>query len=100
MKVTVYAVVTYYGGHGDDVQVFGRRKDAEACVIQYAREYWDPSLGRFPRSYSKLCEAWDDHGLWGSTHSRWELEAREVDVPDPRPTSAARGRTPRAAEVA
>jgi hypothetical protein len=51
MKVTVYAVVTYHGGHGDDVQVFGRRK-------------------------------------------------ADVDVPDPRPSGAARRRTPRPAEVA
>jgi hypothetical protein len=89
MKVTVYTVVTYHGGHGDDVHVFGSKKEAEACVMQYAREYWDTAqFGRFPRSYSKLCEAWNDHGLWGSTDSRWELEEREVDVPHPRPSSA------------
>ena len=83
MKVTVYVVVTYHGSHGDDVQVFGTEREAKACVMEYAKEYWNTErLGRFPRSYTKLYEAWDDNDLWGSIDSRWELEAREVDVPD------------------
>ena len=83
MKVTVYVVVTYHGGYGDEIQVFGTEKEAEACVVEYARTRWDSEqLGRFPRSYAKICEAWDDHDLWGSTDSRWELEEKEVEVPD------------------
>ena len=90
MRVTVYVVVTYHGGHGDDVQVFGTEKEAEASVLQYAREYWDSrQFGRFPRSYKRLCEAWNDHDLWGSTDSRWELEEREVDVPNSEAPAAA-----------
>jgi hypothetical protein len=83
MKVTVYVVVTYHGGYGDDVLAFGTRKEAEAHVIKYAKEYWDTKeFGRFPRAYDALYEAWDDHDLWGSTDCRWELEEREVEVPD------------------
>ena len=89
MKVTVYVVVTYHGSYGDEVQVFGTEKEAEARVIEYARDYWDTKrFGRFPRSIKKLCAAWDDNGLWGSTDSRWELEEREVDIPDPQPAAA------------
>ncbi len=59
MNVTVYVVVTYHGGYGDEVQVFGTKKEAEACVMEYAKEYWNAErLGRFPRSYAKLYEAW------------------------------------------
>ena len=84
MKAKVYVVVTYHGGHGDNVHVFGRWADAAACVREYAKDYWDAKRwGRFPRSYTKLCEAWDEHDLWGSTDSRWELEEREVEVPGP-----------------
>ena len=84
MKARVYVVVTYHGGHGDDVHVFGRRAQAMACVREYAKDYWDTKrFGRFPTSYTRLCEAWDEHDLWGSTDSRWELEEREVELPDP-----------------
>lgn len=83
MKATVYVVVTYHGYHGDEVQVFGTEAEAEACVIEYAREYWDTrSFGRFPRTFKRLCEAWGEHDLWGSTNSRWELEEREVELPE------------------
>lgn len=86
MKATVYVVVTYHGGYGDEVRAFGDRNEAEACVIEYARDYWDTkSFGRLPRSYARLCDAWDDHGLWGSTDSRWELEECEVELPDRSP---------------
>ena len=45
---------------------------------------------RLPGCYDQLCEAWGDHDLWGSTDSRWELEAREVDLPDPPAATAPR----------
>ena len=65
--------------------------EAEALVMKYAKEYWDTKqFGRFPRTYARLYEAWGDHDLWGSTDSRWELEEREVVLPD-RAVSAARG---------
>jgi hypothetical protein len=84
MKATVFVVVTYHGYHGDDVQVFGTEAEAEAVVIKYAKEYWDTKrLGRFPRTYTRLYEAWGEHDLWGSTDARWELEEREVELPDP-----------------
>src|SRR5688572_26030303 len=83
MKVRVYVVVTYHGGYGDDVLVFGTQKEAEAHVIRYAKDYWDTKeLGRFPRTYDALYEAWDDYGLWGSTDCRWELEERDVEISD------------------
>ena len=89
MKATVYVVVTYHGYHGDEVHVFGSEGEAEACVMEYAKEIWARTgLGRFPRSYTKLYKAWDDHDLWGSTDSRWELEEREVELPDPAPSAA------------
>lgn len=91
MKARVYVVVTYHGYHGDEVQVFGNEVDAEAYVMEYAKEIWPRArLGRFPRSYSKLCEAFDQHDLWGSTNSRWELEEREVELPDPAASTAQR----------
>jgi hypothetical protein len=89
MKATVYVVVTYHGYHGDEVHVFGTQAEAEACVFEYAQEHWPTTeLGPMPASYDELCEAWGDHDLWGSTDSRWELEEREVDVPDPAPATA------------
>ena len=73
MKATVYVVVTYHGYHGDEVHVFGTEAEAEACVIEYAKEYWDTkSFGRFPRTIKMLYEAWGEHDLWGSTDSPWE----------------------------
>jgi hypothetical protein len=51
--------------------------------MEYAREFWDESeLGRYPRDYTRLHEAWNDHGLWGSVDSRWELERHEVELPE------------------
>jgi hypothetical protein len=91
MTVTVYVVVTYHGYHGDEVQVFGNEAEAEACVLEYARDYWpEAELGPMPDGYDELCEAWGDHDLWGSTDSRWELEVRAVDLPDPETASARR----------
>jgi hypothetical protein len=88
MKAKVYVVVTYHGYHGDDVHVFGRMAEAIACIREYAKGYWDTKrLGRFPRSYKRLHEAWDEHDLWGSTNSRWELEERDVELPDPTPVA-------------
>jgi hypothetical protein len=82
MKARVYVVATYHRW-GDELHAFGTEAEAEACVIEYAREFWDESeLGQFPRDYASLYEAWDDHGLWGSVDSRWELEAREINLPD------------------
>jgi hypothetical protein len=76
-------VVTYHGYHGDEVRVFGTAEEAEACVFEYASDYWNTKeFGRMPTTYSDLCEAWGDHDLWGSTDSRWELEEREVELPD------------------
>ncbi len=84
MKATVYVVATYHR-YGDEIHAFGTRREAEACVREYAREFWGPGrLGPFPRAYTKLCDAWDEHDLWGSVESRWELEEREVLLPDPR----------------
>lgn len=89
MKVKVYVVVTYHGYHGDEVHVFGTRKEAEACVFDYAREIWRRArLGRLPRTYTRLCEAWGDHDLWGSTDFRWELEEREIELHHPAPAAA------------
>jgi hypothetical protein len=91
MKVTVYVVVTYYGYHGDEVQVFGTEGEAEGCVLEYARDYWPVGeLGEMPGSYEELFEAWGDHDLWGSTEARWELRTCAVEVPDPEPASIQR----------
>jgi hypothetical protein len=84
MKVTVrvYVVATYHRW-GDELRAFGSRAEAEAFVMEYAREFWDSErLGRFPRSYSRLYDAWGEHDLWGSVESRWELEACEVELPN------------------
>jgi len=90
VKATVYVVVTYHR-YGDEVHAFGARREAEVCVLEYAREFWDPGeLGRFPRSYTRLYDAWNEHGLWGSVESRWELEQRDVYLPDPTPSAAQR----------
>jgi hypothetical protein len=91
MKATVYVVVTYHGYHGDEVQVFGSESEAQAYVLEYAQDYWPTSeLGSMPRSYDELCERWGDHDLWGSTDSRWELEERQVEVPDLTPSAPER----------
>jgi len=51
-------------------------------VLRHAREFWDTkTLGRFPRSYTRLHDAWTEHDLWGSVESRWELEKCEIDLP-------------------
>lgn len=51
MKATVFIVVTYHGYHGDEVYAFGTRREAEACVFEYAREIWRRARrGRFPRA--------------------------------------------------
>jgi hypothetical protein len=89
MKATVYVVVTYHGYHGDEVCVFGTQAEAEACVMEYAKEIWRRErLGRFPKSYASLYETWAEHDLWGSTDSRWELEEREVELPEPASSAA------------
>jgi hypothetical protein len=91
VKATVYVVVTYHGYHGDEVHVFGTEAEAEALVMEYAKEHWDTKrLGRFPRTYARLYDAWGEHDLWGSTNSRWELEEREIELAD-RTHPAARG---------
>jgi hypothetical protein len=88
MKVTVYVVVTNHRW-GDEVRAFGTSKEAEAFVMEYAREFWDTKkLGRLPRSYRRLYDAWGEQDLWGSVESRWEFERCEIDVPQP--TRAAR----------
>jgi hypothetical protein len=38
VKARVYVVVTYHGYHGDEVQVFGTEAEAEAYVMEYAKE--------------------------------------------------------------
>jgi len=82
MRATVYVVVTYHR-YGDEIHAFGARGEAEACVMEYAREFWNErGLGRFPRSYTRLYDAWGEHDLWGSIESRWELEQREVELPE------------------
>jgi hypothetical protein len=81
MKATVYVVATFHRW-GDELHAFGGQGEAEACVMEYAREFWDTkTLGRFPRSYQRLYDAWNERGLWGSVESRWELEKFEVDLP-------------------
>lgn len=80
-KTRVYVVATYHRW-GDELHAFGTREQAEAFVMDYAREFWDTkALGRFPRNYVRLYDAWTEHGLWGSVESRWELEACDVDLP-------------------
>jgi hypothetical protein len=90
MKAMVYVVATYHRW-GDELHVFGTEAEAEACVMEYAHEFWDESeLGRFPRDYTSLHKAWNDHCLWGSVDSRWELERHEVDLPETPPGTNAR----------
>jgi hypothetical protein len=61
VKATVYVVVTYHGYHGDEVHVFGTEPEAEACVLEYAREYWNSEkLGPMPTSHAELCQAWSE----------------------------------------
>ncbi len=87
MKATVYVVATYHRW-GDELSAFGARKEAQSFVMQYAREFWDTkTLGPFPRSYTRLYDAWTEHDLWGSVESRWELEECQIDLPV-RPKSA------------
>jgi hypothetical protein len=81
MKATVYVVATFHRW-GDELRAFGVRKEAESFVMEYAREFWDTkTLGRFPRSYTRLYGAWTEHDLWGSVESRWELSECEIDLP-------------------
>jgi hypothetical protein len=83
MRAKVYVVATYHR-YGDELCAFGTESEAEACVMEYAREFWDVNeLGPFPENYASLYDAWDDHGLWGSVESRWELEEHEIELPDP-----------------
>ena len=72
-QIRVWVLVTYHGSSGDDVSAFLRREDAEARALDYAREHWPSNLGEAPDAYSDALEAWDEHGLWGSYDSRWEL---------------------------
>jgi hypothetical protein len=63
MRATVYVVATYHRW-GDELQSFGSRAEAEAFVMEYARKFWDSRrLGRFPRSYRRLYDAWGEHDL-------------------------------------
>jgi hypothetical protein len=81
MKASVYVVATYHRW-GDELHAFGTLGEAEACVMEYAREFWDSKeLGRFPRTYQRLYEAWNEHNLWGSVESRWDFQVCEVDLP-------------------
>lgn len=66
------------------MRAFASAAEARNFVMKYARDFWPTSLGRFPRSYAKLCEAFDEHDLWGSTDSRWELVKQEIDLPESR----------------
>lgn len=81
MKATVFVVATFHRW-GDELHAFGSRQEAEACVMEYAEEFWDEErLGRFPGDYHRLYAAWNDNGLWGSVESRWELERFEIELP-------------------
>ena len=82
MKATVYVVATYHRW-GDELHAFGTEGEAEACVMEYAREFWEEAqLGPIPEDYTGLFDAWTELGLWGSNESRWELERHEVNLPD------------------
>ena len=84
MKATVYVVATFHRW-GDELHAFGSRQEAEACVIEYAKEFWDTeSFGPFPEDYDRLSTAWNEHDLWGSAESRWELERFEIELPSSR----------------
>ena len=88
MRATVYVVATYHRW-GDELHAFGTSWEAESFVMEYAREFWDTkALGRFPRSYKRLHEAWGEHDLWGSVESRWEFEVCEIDLPALTPAPA------------
>ena len=81
MKAMVYVVATFHRW-GDELHAFGSEREAEECVIEYAEEFWDTErFGRFPEDYDRLYAAWDEHSLWGSVESRWELQRFEVDLP-------------------
>jgi hypothetical protein len=50
--------------------------------MNYAEEFWTVAqFGEFPQNYEKLLVAWNEHDLWGSVDSRWELQSFEIDVP-------------------
>jgi len=86
MRATVYVVATYHRW-GDELCAFGTRKEAEAFVLDYAKEFWEKrALGRFPRTYARLYDARTERDLWGSVQSRWELEACEIELPRRRAT--------------
>jgi hypothetical protein len=78
-QIRIWVLVTYYGSSGDDVAAFVSREDAEACALKYAQEKWPSKLGQPPGEYSDALEAWDEHGLWGSFDSRWELAEVPVE---------------------
>jgi hypothetical protein len=97
MKATVFVVATFHRW-GDELHAFGSRPQAEACVLEYAEEFWDEErFGAFPEDYDRLCTAWNVNGLWGSVESRWELEQFEIELPSTRiiGVSAAAGSTGR-----
>jgi hypothetical protein len=81
MKTTVFVVATFHRW-GDELHAFGSRQEAEACVMEYAEEFWDEErLGPFPDDYDRLYAAWNENGLWGSVESRWELKRFEIELP-------------------
>ena len=81
MKATVYVVAIFHRW-GDELHAFGSKREAEACVMEYAKEFWDTgSFGPLPEDYDRLSTAWNEHDLWGSVESRWELERFEIELP-------------------
>ncbi len=81
MRATVYVVATFHRW-GDELHAFGSEQEARACVMDYAEEFWDEAqLGELPQTYEELVLAWEEHGLWGSIESRWELQGFEIEVP-------------------
>ena len=71
--MSVWVVVTYHGSAGDDVAAFAHQESAEAHALRYAHDKWPQHIGPKPSSYREAVELWDEHALWGSFDSRWEL---------------------------
>ena len=80
MRATVYVVATFHRW-GDELHAFGSRREAQACALEYAEEFWNAeALGEFPRNYDQLLAAWNERDLWGGVESRWEIESFEIEL--------------------
>jgi hypothetical protein len=73
----LYAVVLYFGSSGDEIRIFRKRADAEACALEYMQTHWnvEGSVSECPDSYAEAAECFDHE----SFDNRFDLQECKIE---------------------